>query len=210
MKKLLTGLAAGLFITCMVGLANATLIVTSTVDYDGAKRNLIYDDDLDITWLDYTKSDHEAPNWDSHVSWAENLSLTIGNVVYDNWRLPSAGSAPSSGYDQTNSEMGHLWYTELGNNGGSGLLNKGDFENLNTSVYWFGTEYTSDPVYAWSFDLGGGHQDFNLKNNLPQNGPFYSLAVRSGKVSPVPEPATMLLFGSGLAGLVAFKRKKTA
>jgi len=38
----------------------------------------------------------------------------------------------------------------------------------------------------------------------------YGLAVRSGVVYPVPEPATMLLMGTGLAGLIGARRKKKA
>jgi hypothetical protein len=52
----------------------------------------------------------------------------------------------------------------------------------------------------------GGHQSRVYKVNL-----LYGLAVRSGQISatdPIPEPATMLLFSTGLAGLAALKRRK--
>jgi len=52
-----------------------------------------------------------------------------------------------------------------------------------------------------------GYQSF-----VDEMSSHYGLAVRSGDVSqggePVPEPATMLLFGSGMAGLAGYRRRR--
>ena len=87
-----------------------------------------------------------------------------------------------------------------------GLINTGDFLNLNPSVYWSGTEFASDTVSAWVFNFGTGGQDVNDKDfNL------FVLAVRSGDVAAVvPEPTTIALLGIGLAGIAVYgvRRKR--
>jgi hypothetical protein len=180
--------------------AHATLFNQGT---DTLGNRLIYDNDLDITWYDYTRS---YDTWQNQVNWADALSVTFGGNFIDNWRLPTAlnqdGSGPCSGYNCTGSEMGHLYYTELGNAAGGPLTNTGPFTNLQQLYYWSGTEYSADPHYAWDFDTNGGNQ-----TNYDKGLSLYAIAVRPGDVSAVPEPGTMLLLGTGLAGLIVFRKR---
>lgn len=117
------------------------------------------------------------------------------------------GTGPD-GYNITTSEMGHLYYTELGNKGfyatdgtnpqpGWGLSNTGPFQNLVSSVYWSGTEFATFTDLAWDFGFDDGFQGADDKFINA----YYGLAVRSGDVAaPVPEPTTIALLGSALRG----------
>ena len=153
------------------------------------------------------------------------LANNLVFATFDNWRLPTAldqdGSGPWGGLNRTGSEMGHLYYTELGNPAGAPLTNMGDFTNLQPGPYWLGTESEpssdlSDPVLviwgpedgpytgdAWLFDFDYGNQ-----NAYDKRFSFYALAVRPGQRSTsVPEPATLLLLGSGLAGIAVWRKR---
>ena len=232
-KKILAAVATVLFFLTITGMANAALTTIGTATYGGTERNLIWDDDNNgnsVVWLDYSNA---QANWSSQNTWAAGLdsALTYNidpaayTVTWDDaaWRLPSTVDGPDSwgndgttmaGYNITSSEMGHLYYEELGNLGyyatdgtspqpGWGLNNTGDFNSLIALWYWSGTEYADNPGYPWYFDMKDGIQYH--RHELDKG---YGLAVRSGQVSAVPVPAAIWLLGSGLAGLAALGRRR--
>lgn len=207
-------LAAGL----ISGAAKATLI-----DRGGG---LIYDTDLDITWLsdaNYAKtSGYDSDGlmtWVNANTWAANLSYG----GYDDWRLPTTlqpdpscdsqldAGAPYGlqgyGYNCTGSEIGHLFYGELGGIAGNSFENPNIpeldlFQNIEALEYLSGTAYAPNTSDAWLFNMGNGRQLEDLKD-----GNRYAWAVRSGDVAVVPEPATFLLLGLGLAAMGAMRRR---
>ncbi len=188
--------------------AQADLITIGTATYSWRDYNLIWDDDNNgnsIVWLDYTNNN---ANWTDQNDWA--LGLNNGGVLTYNidpgyavtwngaWRLPTT-ETQLPGYNIETGEMGHLYYTELGKSAGGPLGDTGDFQHLNASVYWSGTEYAPNSVPAWDFVFNIGLEHLYVKDSL-----HYGLAVRSGDVAAVPEPTTFALLGIGLAGMAVY------
>jgi hypothetical protein len=186
-------------------------------DKAAKEYNLIYEDDQGLTWLDYSNS---RSSWFSQVEWAVGLNAQgalairldpgVSATWEGEWRLPkSVDSGRTFGYDGTTtagfnittSELGHLYYKSLGNQGyydsrgnqGTGwypdstwgLKNKGPFANMQVGNYWSGTEYSLLKTHAWAFSTAFGEQSCtSFKGSYP----YMGIAVRQGKVTFVTAP----------------------
>lgn len=171
-----------------------------------------YDTDLDITWL--ADANVNGPmTWADANTWAVNLSVvdTFNHLTYDNWRLPTALNqdltGPCFGFNCASSEMGHLFYSELGGVAGQFIMNSSDpdlakFTNLLAEGYWSGTEYTPDTSNAWLFSFHYSDQVVDAKYSG-----FYAIAVSPGDVAAVPEAQTYALMLAGL-GLIRWRARR--
>jgi len=191
--------------------AEAALIGRLPSTPGGTDYQAYYDNAAGLTWLadaNYAKTSSFDTDglmtWQVASDWV--AQLTVGGV--GGWRLAdtlqpdascSSQSGSSSGFNCTGSEMGNLHYNTLGNTAGL-LPNTGPFKNVQLATYWSATTFAPSTDAAWSFGMSGGFQAAFSKTT-----DFYSWAVQSGDVVPV--PAAVWLFSSGLLGLAGIARR---
>ncbi len=204
-SSLLAALFVSIYTLGLISTANAALIARGS--------DMVYDTDLDITWLaDANFAKTSGFDADGQMTWADAnawaADLTVGGGT--DWRLPRAlntdGTGPCRGFNCTGSEIGHLFYTELGVTLGNSILISVDpdlnlFSNIQSDTYWFAEQDMDNTQLAWHFFLNFGLQSSGNKNGLE-----FAWAVHPGDIGatviPIPLSGTILLIGLGFIGFI--------
>ena len=190
-KKMLAGLATGFLMFGMVGFANASTIISqvgtpAVTGSDGSGT-------LTNGWIE-----------SEDFGWAHTYASITGNIISailtidiidaDNGHLNLYAGTDNSGL---------FIGSAYGNDNGNGT--RGEWQGLGDN--------TIETTFILQADLlndlaDGTFEVFGDNSNMHTWGSNHALL--SIDVAPVPEPATMLLFGTGLAGLVGtrLRRKK--
>ncbi len=139
---------------------------------------LIYDDLLDITWLqdanygarsvydDGTSTTDGEMSWDNAVDWADGLSYydTVRAVTWDDWRLPTVGPVNGIAFD-------YNWSTDGSTDHGYNISAPGSAYPGSTASELAHLYYTTLGNLS-SFTISGNYQPGSGVNN---SGPFYNI-----------------------------------
>ena len=158
-------------------------------------------------------------NWPRAFAWIDHMNTEFA-FGFDDWRMPDAhnqdGSGPDNGYAQQDSEIGYMFYTNLGGTAWyypgptftDGNGRSVSFSHLMAHWYWTGTPAEGYSGYAWAFDMGLPWSAGRASRTMIYAEPWV-WAVRPGDVPTItPTPSAALLLASGLVGLVAVRKKR--
>ena len=225
MKTLTTSI-----VLCTV-LAISGVAQASLVDRGGG---LIYDDVLNVTWLqdaNYAKTSGYTNNTVSPTNngllysgelnaWITTLSYydSVRNVTYTDWRLPTIAPSNGSNFNYNYAIDGT---TDVGFNITSPnselaymfnvnlKANPGLFSNIQPGVYWFGDALGYAFYEPGPFGyVWGFDMGTGFQGSYNSDGFSYGWAVRDGDVAVVPVPAAVWLLGSGLIGLLGIAQQR--
>ena len=192
----------------------------------------VYDSDLNVTWLTNANlpqtntfniiaiAPSGAMTWNTAQSYI--VAMNAANYLgFSTWRLPTTlqpdpnctnqdvGNHVSYGFGCTGSEMGHLFYNELGGSvntpiSGVHTANYNFFRNLQDGTYWSDTTNSLDSSSAWVLQFQNGSQQTAPKPTST----FFVLAVISGDVAS-PKVLPQIAFGGGWYSALYFTMSGT-
>ncbi len=165
-------------------------------------NGMIYDDQLDITWLvdanyaatqwdesDGTQGDRDGVmNWNQADLWARALEYGGNN----DWRLP------------TTDVINYMFYQNLGGIADNSVLDATDpngyldlIKNLKPEYYWSGLEDGENDEFTYAYLFSYEYGEWGSEG---KSGSGYAWAIHPGDVgaAEVSEPGVLLLFGAGL------------
>jgi len=165
-------------------------------------NGLIYDDELDVTWVqvadlaagssfDDGGGTFGNPLTDGLLTW-DSATAYVDSLVYagfDDWRLPTmdvdgnsavVNCAVVSQAECLDNELGYLYFYSLGGTGSSLVGDTAPFTGI-LFRYWGSNEVATSS--AWTFDFVGGIQGPVNKNGDANANPAGAWAVRSGDVT---------------------------
>ena len=198
-KKLLAGLATGLFLMGMASLSSATPIAggLSGSYYNDAQFSHPSWNNLQFTQIDPTINF----NWGSG---SPNSGL-LGNDIYSiKWDGQIMADSTGTYNFQTTSDDSSMLYidgsTVVDNGGNHASRSKYGAIDLTAGLHDIELTYHEWSVWAnvvLSWQQNGNYEVIDANHLYNDDGN-----------NPVPEPATMLLFGTGLAGVAAIRIKR--
>ena len=212
--KRIFGLLVALTVVCgITASANATLIGNGDGSYTQDRG-----DGSSLIWLQDPAIDYYqgySATYDDALLWIAELNTNLMGG-HNDWRLPSAENLGASdvclGFN-CNSELGNLYYAELGNTGNDWSSPGWDpFYDANHGPF---VDQDFSPVYYWLSDSQGNLYNFDFSSGEQVTSDAYSVAsifaVSNGASgsngsASVPEPGTLLLLGSGMSMVYAWRK----
>ncbi len=144
------------------------LTVSAQAELHDRGNGLVYDSELNITWLVDPSVANLSMRWDEAIVWAEDLEY----YGYTDWRLPTI---PCTVCDEEG-EMKHLYDNESDH-----MSFFGDYLSDDGALYWYDTEVVSTTKgnnnnQAWYFNFDNGKEN-------KKGGTCFVLAVHNGDIA---------------------------